>query len=86
MATTARPGKVPEPPDGRARSGRVSEWSVHAGDGFAEGECVVHRDSSNRGTLRRTAVRVALIDRDGSHVDEPYLDLVLPNEAVGAGC
>ena len=44
--------------------------------------CVVHGDP-NRGNVRMTADRVALIDWDESHVDVPDLDLVLPHNAAG---
>src|ERR1700733_4632219 len=43
--------------------------------------CVVHGDH-NRGNVRLTANRVALIDWDESHVDVPDLDLVLPHNAA----
>lgn len=45
--------------------------------------CVVHGDANNRGNVRMTADRVALIDWDESHVDVPDLDLVLPYNAAG---
>src|SRR5262249_31787402 len=44
--------------------------------------CVVHGDP-NRGNIRMTADRVALIDWDESHVDVPDLDLALPHNAAG---
>jgi Ser/Thr protein kinase RdoA (MazF antagonist) len=44
--------------------------------------CVVHGDP-NRGNVRMTADRVALIDWDEAHVDAPELDLVLPLNAAG---
>jgi Ser/Thr protein kinase RdoA (MazF antagonist) len=44
--------------------------------------CVVHGDPNNRGNVRMTADRVALIDWDESHVDVPDLDLVLPDNAA----
>src|SRR3954465_13452116 len=37
----------------------------------------------NRGNVRMTADRVALIDWDESHVDVADLDLVLPDNAAG---
>jgi Ser/Thr protein kinase RdoA (MazF antagonist) len=46
--------------------------------------CVVHGDP-NRGNIRMTADRVALIDWDESHVDVPDLDLALPHNAAGLG-
>jgi hypothetical protein len=45
--------------------------------------CVVHGNPNNPDNVRTTANRVALIDRDGSHVDVPDLDLVLPHNAAG---
>jgi Ser/Thr protein kinase RdoA (MazF antagonist) len=47
--------------------------------------CVVHGDTNNRGNIRMTASRVALIDWDESHVDVADLDLVLPDNAAGLG-
>lgn len=44
--------------------------------------CVVHGDP-NKGNIRMTADRVALIDWDESRVDVPDLDLVLPHNAAG---
>ena len=40
-------------------------------------------DGPERGNIRVTADRVALIDWDESHVDVADLDLVLPHEAAG---
>jgi hypothetical protein len=37
--------------------------------------CVVHGDPSNRGNVRMTTNRVALIEWDEAHVDVPDLDL-----------
>src|SRR4051794_33184982 len=47
-------------------------------------QCVVHGDP-NRGNIRMTADRVALIDWDESHVDVPDPDLALPHNAAGLG-
>ncbi len=44
--------------------------------------CVVHGNPNNKGNIRMTADRVALIDWDESHVDVPDLDLVLPHNAA----
>ena len=45
--------------------------------------CVVHGDANNRGNVRITAERVALIEWDEAHVDVPDLDLALPHNAAG---
>ena len=64
------------PPEGVARC--RAAWARLVG----RQTCVVHGDN-NRGNVRMTADRVALIDWDESHVDVPDLDLVLPHNAAG---
>lgn len=65
------------PPEGVARC--RAAWARLVG----RPTCVVHGDANNRGNIRMTADRVALIDWDESHVDAPDLDLVLPHNAAG---
>ena len=65
------------PPEGVARC--RAAWARLRG----RRTCVVHGDPNNRGNVRMTADRVALIDWDESHVDVPALDLVLPHNAAG---
>jgi Ser/Thr protein kinase RdoA (MazF antagonist) len=65
------------PPEGVARC--RAAWARIAG----HQTCVVHGDPDNHGNVHITAERVALIDRDESHVDVPDLDLVLPHNAAG---
>ncbi|MBN8940886.1 MAG: phosphotransferase [Rhizobiales bacterium] len=65
------------PPEGVARC--RAAWARLIGRPI----CVVHGDANNRGNIRMTADRVALIDWDESHVDVPDLDLVLPHNAAG---
>jgi Ser/Thr protein kinase RdoA (MazF antagonist) len=64
------------PPEGVARC--RAAWQRLTG----RKTCVVHGDANNRGNVRVTADRVALIDWDESHVDVPDLDLVLPHNAA----
>jgi Ser/Thr protein kinase RdoA (MazF antagonist) len=64
------------PPDGVVRC--RAAWARLTG----RERCVVHGDP-NRGNIRITTDRVALIDWDESHVDVPDLDLVLPHNAAG---
>ena len=65
------------PPEGVARC--RAAWARLVG----RVTCVVHGDANNRGNIRITAERVALIDWDESHVDVAELDLVLPFNAAG---
>ena len=64
------------PPEGVARC--RAAWARLTG----RQTCIVHGDPNPR-NVRMTADRVALIDRDESHVDVPDLDLVLPHNAAG---
>jgi Ser/Thr protein kinase RdoA (MazF antagonist) len=67
------------PPEGVARC--RAAWARLIG----RETCVVHGDPNNRGNVRMTAKRVALIDWDEARVDVPDLDLdlVLPHNAAG---
>ena len=65
-------------PEGVARC--RAAWARLAG----RQTCVVHGDP-NPGNIRMNADRVALIDWDEAHVDDPDLDLALPHDAADLG-
>jgi hypothetical protein len=65
------------PPEGVARC--RAAWARFVGSLT----CVVHGNPTNPDNVRVTANRVALVERDESHVDVPDLDLALPHNAAG---